>query len=422
MSWYNPASWFEAKATTLTLDQAVARLDLIQQTAADIRVTPKTSIRAPTVYAIVNAMSRAVASLPFLIVKDESENKKRQIETLPDHNIRRLLGVRPNNWQTPYEYWSLVLVRLLLYGSFYARKLQAANGRIVEIQPLDPETVRVEQLETGKLLFHVQGFRGKEEALEQNKMHWINGLSMDGVHGTSPVDKCKESIALEIAIELFGARIFGSGAIPNVIVKRKGHFKDEDAMQRFRDSFTNAFKKKRGTAILEDDFDFEVVQMTPEDSQFLETRKHQRTVIAGAFGVPPHIVGDLERATFSNIEHMSLSFVIHALRPWLECIEAAVSRDLLTQAEVLGNVKPMFDTRAMLRGDAKSRAEALKIQREWGIINANEWRALEGMDAREDEAGEEYLTPMNFEASEDESTAPADELDEVDVSNVRNLR
>lgn len=399
MTWYNPASWFKGK--DLTLDQLISRINLTQTTAAGVPITPKTALRSPTVFAIVNALSKAVASLPFQILRDESEGGRRRVVSQPKHNVHLLLRVKPNVWQTPYEYWSLVMVRLLLYGRFYARKLQARNGRIVQLQPIDPEAVRVEQLVSGRLLFHVTGEAG-EEALTQEQMHWITSLSFSGLDSMTPVQKCREAIALEIAAEEFGATTFGSGAIPNVILKRKGHFKDQTAQDKFRDSWNSAFTKKRGTAILEDDIDFEIVQLSNEESQFIESRKLQRNIIAGAFNVPPHVIGDLERATFSNIESLALFFISQSLRPYLECIESAVIRDLLTELEVRQGVHPQFDMAAMLRGDAKSRAEAFRIQRQWGALSANEWRAAEGRDARDDEDGDDYIVPMNFVAQEEE--------------------
>ncbi len=123
--------------------------------------------------------------------------------------------------------------------------------------------------------------------------------------------------------------------MPNGIIKRKGHFKSDEAAKEFVDSWNRAFRKKRGTAVLEDDFEFMKLQMNNDESQFLETRKQQRSVIAGAWGVPPHLVGDLERATFSNIEHLSIEFVTAAVLPYLTCICQAVDRDLIPDEEIL---------------------------------------------------------------------------------------
>jgi HK97 family phage portal protein len=418
MSWYNPLTW-GSKSTTLTLDQAISRLELVRNTASGVRVTPETAMKAPTVFAIVNTLSRSVASLPVYILKDESVPGKRKQTRQPQHPVAKLLR-KPNKIQTPYDYWSLVMTRLVLYGEFFARKLQSANGRIVQLVPIAPTDVEIEQTIGGQLQFRIQLPNGESETATQSQMHWITKLSLDGLRGITPVTTCKESIALEIAAEEFGATVFGSGAVPNLLIKHPSHFKDQEAADRFKESWNSAYRKKRGTAVLEDGMSIEAVQMNNEESQFLETRKLQRSVIAGAFGVPPHMIGDLERATFSNIEQMSLDFVINTLTPYLDCIEHAISRDLLSEQDRQSKIFARFDTTEMLRGDMKSRADAMKILREWGVITANEWRAFESLDAREDEGGDDFLTPLNFGSSDDDDDE--DEQGEAQLQVVRRLR
>ncbi len=410
MSWYNPFSWGrEEKAAELTLNQVIERIALMQNTASGVRVTPDTALRAPTVFSISHVMSRAIASLPLRIEQDNSTSTQRRVDELNDHPIYMLLSVSPNRWMTAYEYWSLVMVRLVLYGEFYAQIRRTLDGRVVNLIPLDPSAVEVEQMRSGQLRFNVSTPQGDSRQLTQSQVHRIVYFSKDGVRGSSPVQEIPNTIGLEIAAEQFGSTVFGSGAIPNGIITRKGHFKDEESQKRFGRLWNDAFKKQRGTAILEEGWDFKTVQMTAEESQFLETRKHQRTVIAGAWGVPPHKVGDLERATFSNIEELSLDWVMNALRPYLACIEDAVARDFLTSAEIADRIRPRFVVNEMLRGDIKTRSEALRIQREMGIISANEWRAIENMDAREDEAGDEYITPLNFGPSNSSDPDPDDD-------------
>ncbi len=419
----NPFSWFRRK--DLTLDQAIQRFLLLTNSAANITVTPETALKAPTVYAIVDLLSKSVARLPVSIYQDESTPDKRRVTKQPQHVITKLLSRRPNEWMTPFEYWTLVMTWLLLWGKFYAKKVMGRGGNIIALEPLRPDKVQVEQLLSGRLQFTVTQRDGSVEILPQNQMHWINRLTLDGIEGTTAIAQCKESIALEIAAEEFGARTFGSGAVPNVILKHPTHFRSAEQVDEFRKSWDKAFRKRRGTAVLEDGMELEVVQMNNEESQFLETRKFQRSVIAGAFGVPPHAIGDLERATFSNIEQMSLNFVVHTLAPYLECIESAIMRDLLSRQEVERGMLAQFDTRQMLRGDAKSRAEALRTLRQWGIINANEWRAMEGMDARLDDGGDDYLTPLNMipdgEDAERDANAPGNEQDS-DVTAIRSVR
>lgn len=412
MSWYNPASWFETKE--LTLDQLAQRLIEIRANASAVAVNPNNAMRAPTVYAIVNVISSKVAMLPLMVFQDQSTPTRRRRVPLPQDNVSRLLTFRPNRWQTAFDYKSLMVKNLLLWGNHYAEIGRASNQRITGLEPLDPGMVSVERLGNRRLAYHVTREDGTSAVLPQSQVHHVRGLVNDGAMGVSPIEQVRDAIALEIAAEQFGSTVFGSGAIPNGIITRKGKFKDEEAASRFKRSWNAAFRKKRGTAVLEEGWEFKPVQMNNEESQFLETRKHQRNVIAGALGVPPHLVGDLERATFSNIEHQALEFVSFTLAPYLEAIEAAIARDLLPTNDVSRGLSVEFDTHRLLRGDTKSRAEAMKILREWGIINANEWRAMEGLDAREDDGGDDYLQPMNYTATGDPAgtTAPREDDDE----------
>ena len=165
-----------------------------------------------------------------------------------------------------------------------------------------------------------------------------------------------------------------------------------------------AFKNKKGTAVLEDGFDLEKLQMSAEESQFLETRKLQRSVIAGALNISPHRVGDLGRMTFNNVEQLSMEYVTYTILPFLLAIETSISRDLISESES-ENVFVKFNVSGLLRGDSKSRQESLKIQREWGIINANEWREFEDMNPIGGDAGEMYLRPLNY-TSDTEASEP----------------
>lgn len=400
----NPLKWFAKK--DLTLDAMLARLASTQNTVSAIRITPETALKAPTMWAVVNVISRSIAMLPFCVETETLKGGKLSVEKDTDHNVSRILNIRPNAWQTPYEYWMLLVLRLLLYGNAYSIIHKARNERIVRLQPVHPNMVTV-KADKGELTYTITDTESGSTEYPAEEIHHIKGLSLDGLVGLSPVAQIREAIAMEIAAEEFGATVFGSGAIPNVILKREGHFKDQESIDKFTASWNRAFKRRRGTAVLEDGMTFEMAQMTNEDSQFLETRKYQRTVIAGAYGVPPNKIGDLERATFSNIEHQGLDFVNNTLTPWLECIEGAVARDLLTMKDAANGTIGRFSTTRLLRADAKSRSESLKIMREWGIINANEWRAREGLSARKDPAGQDYLVPLNF-TNGDESVGGPD--------------
>lgn len=389
----------------LTLDQLIERSVMIRMTASGMNITPDEALRAPTVFAIVNALSRILASLPFGIIRDQTSDGNRSHVLQKNHPVTTLLNVRPNKWMTRYEYWALVTTRLLLWGNFYALKTRNSDQRVIALEPIPPELVTVEQDRRMRLQFRWQTKAGGERVVGQDRMHFIRtGVSTDGLVGISPIARIKESIAMEIQAEKFGGTVFGNGAIPNIILTRKSSFKDTEARDRFKRGWDKVFSRsKRGTAVLEgDEWEVNTVQMSNEDSQFLETRELQRSIIAGAFGVPPHIVGDLKRATFSNISNQTLELLMFTLAPLLECIERATERDFLTTQEVDRGLFSQFDTKRLLRGDPKTMSDLIAKLRQWGILSANEGRAMMEMDAREDEGGDEYLTPLNFQASDDE--------------------
>ena len=424
MSLFKPSSWFansgpttaihsntEIKSATneeMSLDRLIALTDRIENTVAGIRINPEMALKSPSVFAIVTRLSRAVASLPFRVLLDESTPGLRRVSKRPQHSVSILLGRRPNERMTSFEYWTLVMVRLLLWGEFYAEKT-LNGGRIGSLNPISPDDILDHRRSSGGSYFEVRDDNGVVRRIPAIDMHVIRAFSIDGKKGLTPVQKCADTIALEIAAQEFGATVFGSGAIPNVILTKEGRFKDEDSIKRLKKSWDDAFgNRKRGTAVLEDGIKVEKVQMSNEESQFLETRKFQRSVIAGAFGIPPHMIGDLERATFSNIEELDIDFVRHALRPHLTCIEQAVDRDLLGDVQLGRGYRSQFDVSEILRGDIKARTEANNIMRMAGVINANEWRAMEGLDAREDPGGDDFITPLNFrieDASGDSGSA-----------------
>ena len=374
----------------------------LQNTAAGEPINESTAFKSPTFYAAVSAISRTLASLPLDVIRTDGD------ESIKDtaHPLYKLLVLRPNEWQSRYEYWATAATSLLVHNVFYAYKNQAPDGRILNLHPLQAQNVKPIQNERMELTFEVQ--RGGVVTIEpQSKIHRVLMLSMDGVNPISPLDKLRESLGLEIAAEKFGAALFEGGAIPKMVIKRQGHFKDTETYNRFIDTFMKAFKNKKGTAVLEDGFDLEKLQMSAEESQFLETRKLQRSVIAGALNISPHRVGDLGRMTFNNVEQLSMEYVTYTILPFLLAIETSISRDLMSESES-ENVFVKFNVSGLLRGDSKSRQESLKIQREWGIINANEWREFEDMNPIDGDAGEMYLRPLNYTSDTEasESTAP----------------
>ncbi len=379
------------KSNDISLDTLIRRLEAIHDTVSGINVTPDTAMQSPTVQAIVTAISRRIATLPVHVLKRTVVNGRTRKERVPSHPVERLLN-RPNDWQDRVSYWLDATSWLVRYGRYYAYKSRGVTGPIRRLEPLHPSSVQIEQDDNMAVRILVTT-NGGQKSYAPNQIHHARGPARNGLEGDSPVMDMREAIALEIAAEKFGASFFGNGAMPLIIFQymqgSQGHKTDEER-NRFVEDFQAAYRgQKRFRAMLMPK-GIEAGKPIPvenDKAQFLETRKYQRTVIAGAWGVPPHMVGDLERGTFNNVEQQSLGFVMDVVLPYIRIFEAAMERDLLTDEDRNSGVIIRFNLDGALRADFKTRQEGLKIQREAGVISPNDWREMEGMNPIDEEDG-----------------------------------
>jgi HK97 family phage portal protein len=381
------------QANTLSLDQLIKRLDAMLATISGIPVTPDSAMEAPTVQAIVQAVAGAISTLTIQVLEKTVSKGRTRKEPLPSHPVTRLLSA-PNDTQDRVTYWLDSTSWLIRYGNHFAVKGRGQTGPIRRLVSVPPGEVTVEQQADRRLLYRI----GIEPLRTAAQMHHVRGTARNGYLGDSPVMDVREAIALEIAAERFGASFFGNGAMPLLVFKymqgSAGH-KSAAGRQQFIDEFqqNHSIQGRRALRALLLPLGMEMedpVNLQNDKAQFLETRKLQRTIIAGAFGVPPHLVGDLERATFSNVEHQSLEFVQRVVLRYVRMFEAGMERDLLTPEDRAQGVIIRFNMDALLRGDFPTRQAGLKIQREAGVINPNEWREHEDMNPRDDEGGETY--------------------------------
>lgn len=374
-------SW-QRKAATLTLDQLIQRLDAVMQTVSGITVTPDTAMEAPTVQAIVQAVAGTLSTLPVHVMQKTVSDTATKKELLPNHPVAKLLA-HPNDEQDRVTYWLDAASWLVRHGNHYAVKGRGQTGPIRRLEAVPPGDMAVTQREDRSVVYRVSQASGGQRDYERWEMHHVRLGARNGYCGNSPIHDVRESIALEIAAERFGASFFGNGAMPSLVFKyakeSQGH-QTQEQRDKFIQQFHAAYgaKGRFRALVLPKGMEMDPLAVDNDKAQFLETRKHQRTVIAGAFGIPPHLVGDLERGTFSNIEHQSLEFIQRVILRYVRIFEAAMERDLLTPADRAQGVIIRFNLDGALRGDFKSRQEGLKIQREMGVITANEWREEEG--------------------------------------------
>lgn len=383
------------KSQGASLDTILRRLEAAYDTFSGVTITPENCMTSPTVNAIVTAISRRIATLPIRVMKTTTSKGRTRKEELPSHPVAKLMKA-PNDWQDSVGFWLDATSWLVRYGNAYWFKSRGQTGPIRQLVPLRPDAVAVEQDLDWKVTYRASTAGGGQEVYTIGQLMHARSAARDGFKGDSPVMDIREAIALEITAERMGASVFGNSAMPSMIFKHGAEsagFNSDEEEKKFIEDFQNAYSKKGRfkSMILPHGMDVTGFPVENDKAQFLATRQHQRTVIAGAFGVPPHMVGDLSKGTFNNVEQQSLDFVLNVVLPYVRIFEAAMERSLLTDEDRREGVIVRFNLEGALRGDFKSRQEGLKIQREMGVISPNDWREIEGMNPiKEDDGGETY--------------------------------
>lgn len=361
-------------------------------TATGVTVTPESAMQATAVYACVRILAESVASLPLHVYRRLDEGGK---ERATDHYLYSILHDAPNPEMTSFELRELLMSHLALWGNAFAEIEYDNAGRVRALWPLRPDRMRVKR-SNGELVY-IYMLNGQEIPLSAERVFHLRGLGSDGVLGYSPIAMARQAIGLALATEEFGARFFGNGARPGIVLQHPGVL-SEKARKNLRESWEErhgGLEKSHRIAILEEGMTIQEIGIPPEDAQFIQTRKFQITEIARIFRIPPHMLADLERATFSNIEHQSIEFVVHTLRPWLVRWEQAIHQRLFLPSERDTNFAE-FLVDGLLRGDIKSRYDAYAVGRQWGWLSADDVREMENMNPLPDGKGKMYMVPLNM--------------------------
>jgi HK97 family phage portal protein len=307
------------------------------------------------------------------------------------------LLAKPNGWQSNTDYWLDATSQLVRFHNYYAWKGQGRTGPVRELIPLHAGCVVPYQDTITLAVTYRTTIQGQYHEYQPSQVHHARGASRDFLCGNSPVMDVAEAIALEIAAEKFGAAFFGNGATPGLVLQNGVNsqgFKTDEERTKFRNNIEEVYGKRGRHRVLVLPKGIEVgqqIEIQNERAQFLQTRQYQRTVIAGAFGVPPHLVGDLSKGTYNNVEQQTLDFITNVVLPYCRIFECAMERDLLTDEDRANGVCIRFNIDAAVRADFKTRQEGLNIQRNAGVISSNEWREREGMNPiSDDDGGDEY--------------------------------
>ena len=346
-------------------------------------VNERTAMQTSAVYACVRILAESVAGLPLHVYERTANGSK---STKPSHPLYRLLHDEPNREMTSFVFRETLMSHLLLWGNAYAQIIRDGRGFPIALYPLLPDRMAVDRNESGELVYTYQSDKGQVKLRRENILH-IPGLGFDGLIGYSPIAMAKNAVGLALATEDYGATFFANGANPGGVLEHPGVIKPEQA-DRLRESWQSQFggANAHKVAVLEEGLKFHQMSIPPEQAQFLETRKFQINEIARIFRVPPHMVGDLEKSSFSNIEQQSLEFVKYTLDPWVVRWEQSLQQALILPSEK-ATIFIKFNLDGLLRGDYQSRMQGYSTGIQNGFMSVNDVRSLEDMNLLTSEEG-----------------------------------
>ena len=373
---------------------------LMGSSSAGKVVTERSAMQMTAVYACVRILSEAVAGLPLHFYKYNEDGSKQKAV---DNPLYHLLHDEPNPEMTSFVFRETLMTHLLLWGNAYAQIIRNGKGEVVALYPLMPNKMQVDRDENGKLYYtysrsdtEAKTMEGITVRLEPRDVLHIPGLGFDGLVGYSPIAMAKNAIGLAIATEEFGSKFFANGAAPSGVLEHPGTIKDPTRVREAWQSQFGGSGNSGKVAVLEEGMKYTPISISPEQAQFLETRKFQINEIARIFRVPPHMLADLEKSSFSNIEQQSLEFVKYTLDPWVIRWEQSLSRSLLTPDEKKRYFFK-FNLEGLLRGDYQSRMNGYAIARQNGWMSANDIRELENLDRiPSEQGGDLYLINGNM--------------------------
>ena len=374
---------------------------LFGRTTSGKPVNERTAMQTTAVYACVRILSETIASLPLHVYAYKDDGGK---ELVYNHQLYHILHDEPNPEMTSFVFRETLMSHLLVWGNAYAQIIRDGAGRVVSLYPLLPNKMEVERDDSGRLYYVYSrqsdenpNFKGYGEiVLRQEDVLHIPGLGFDGLVGYSPIAMAKNAVGMTIACEEYGASFFANGANPGGVLEHPGVLKDPGKVRASWNAVYQGVSNAHKVAVLEEGMKYQQIGIPPEEAQFLETRKFQINEIARLYRIPPHMVGDLEKSSFSNIEQQSLEFVKYTLDPWVIRWEQSFQKALLLPGEK-GKYFIKLNVDGLLRGDYQSRMNGYATGRQNGWLSSNDIREMEDMNPIPDEeGGNRYLINGNM--------------------------
>jgi len=339
------------------------------------------------VWCAIRLLAESVSSLPISVYTKQANGDKLEDTKSP---IYKLVKFKPNYYQNKITFFEFIMLSICTEGNSYVQIVRNNSGTPVQLICLDPSNVTV-VVNNNELFYQVDG----GAVLDSSDMLHFKTITDDGVTGLSPIDQCAKALNWGVSLETFGETFFSNGAKPSSILQTDRALSDT-ALQRLKTSFNSNYgklKNSNSTIVLEEGLTFKPISISPEQAQFLSSRQFSIEEVARIFNVPPHMLKDLSKSSFNNIEMQSQEFVTYTLMPYITRIEQEMNLKLFRTNE-LGKTFVEFNVNGLLRGDVKSRTEAYKTAITNGYMSINEVRQKENMNSIE--GGDKHFMQMNM--------------------------
>tara|TARA_Y100000401_G_scaffold5734_1_gene3883 strand:+ start:3716 stop:4906 length:1191 start_codon:yes stop_codon:yes gene_type:complete len=341
------------------------------------------------VWAAIRLLSESISCLPLSVYKKEKNGDKTELTEDP---VCYLLKYRPNTYQNKVTFLEKIMTDLLLDGNSYVQIVRNRNGRPVELLPLKYANMNT-ILKDNRLFYHNEQVNMTMDS--EDVLHFKLITDEDGYTGLSPIEQCKRAIAWGLDLEKYGKSFFENGAKLSGVLESDRSLSTE-AIERLRVSFNDNYSKLKGanqTAVLEEGLKYKPIQISPDQAQWLNSRQFSIEEVCRIFNLPPHLLKDLSKSSFNNIEMQSQEFVSYTLMPYLQRIELEMNIKLFRKTEV-GKKYVKFNVNGLLRGNIKDRAEFYNKMINSGVMSVNEVRAKEELNRVE--SGDKHITQMNM--------------------------
>jgi HK97 family phage portal protein len=339
------------------------------------------------VWCAIRLLAESVSSLPISVYTKQTNGDKLEDTKSPIYN---LVKFKPNYYQNKITFFEFIMLSICTEGNSYVQIVRNNSGTPVQLICLDPSNVTV-VVNNNELFYQIDG----GAVLDSSDILHFKTITDDGVTGLSPIDQCAKALNWGVSLEEFGSTFFSNGAKPSSILQTDRALSDT-ALQRLKTSFNSNYaklKNSNSTIVLEEGLTFKPISISPEQAQFLSSRQFSIEEVARIFNVPPHMLKDLSKSSFNNIEMQSQEFVTYTLMPYLTRIEQEMNLKLF-RTNQLGKTFVEFNVNGLLRGDVKSRTEAYKTAITNGYMSINEVRQKENMNSID--GGDKHFMQMNM--------------------------